>query len=131
MLRKLIAAGALALVAMCLAVPVAYADVGSSFHPMEVSSHVMEVNSHDMALEVVAANCSTSPAWTAVAAPDGTIDVERLSTCANDFHFGSGSLVADVPDDQPIPAFCAVEPRLMPSTDGDQMRIDDPGWCLT
>lgn len=42
--------------------------------------------------------------------------------------------VADLPgdDDEPIAAFCpAVAPRLMPSSYGDPLRIDDPGWCLT
>lgn len=105
MLRKLFAVGALVLATMCLTAPAVYADVGLALDPVPVVDQGVAPANFMVAI--------TAPA-VEFAAPD----VASLP--------GSGD------DEEPIAAFCpAVAPRLMPSTDGDPLRIDDPGWCLS
>jgi len=88
---------------------------------------------------VLATMCLTAPAVYADVSFDPVITIDQVAPAdfvlaitapAIDF---AVPFVADLPgsgeDDEPVAAFCLVAPRLMP--DGDPLRIDDPGWCLT
>lgn len=101
LIRKFIAATVLMLGAMCMAASAVHADVG-----LDPFVTVDQVASADFMLDI------TAPA------------VELAVPIAADL---PGSREGDG-DDQPIAAFCSVAPHLH---DGDPMRIDDPGWCLT
>ncbi len=101
LIRKFIAATVLMLGAMCMTASAVHADVG-----LDPLVTVDQVTPADFMLDI------TAPAIE-LAVPN----------------------VADLPGseegddaDVPIAAFCSVAPRLL---EGDPMRIDDPGRCLT
>jgi hypothetical protein len=104
MLRKLFAAGALVLADMCMAVPVAYADVGLSLDP-------------DITVDQAA------PADFVIAITAPAVDLTAVPVA---------DLPSSGDEDGPMAAFCpAVAPRITHDAIGDpRLRIDDVGWCL-
>lgn len=120
MIRKLLAAGALMLAAMCLTVPTAYADGIVLDEPVTID--VLAPVDFDL---VAVANCANGPAWVAVTTDDG-IKAERLPPCS--------ARVADLPgsgdgDDEPIASACHISVTADPVRFA--LRIDDVGWCST
>jgi len=98
MLRKLIAVGALLLATMCLAVPAAYAGAGLVFDdPVSIDlvaapadfAVVATDPAVEVAVPIVAENCSNTPAWVAVETTGG-LKAERLPSCRTTGRYDPG-----------------------------------------